>query len=179
MTKQLVTIVAATIVAISIFSGCSSTPSDKPPVTGKKNTSTHHPADKRPKPNTVENASIASLLRQQLESWRGTPYKLGGMSKSGIDCSGFIHVTFKDVLDIRLPRTTQSLARTGTEIQRNELNVGDLVFFKTGYLQRHVGIYVGNKHFIHASTSKGVIKSRLNSPYWKKHYWKSRRILSH
>jgi cell wall-associated NlpC family hydrolase len=55
--------------------------------------------------------------------------------------------------------------------------VGDLVFFKTGLAKRHVGIYIGKGQFIHASTSRGVTRSRLNSPYWSKHYWKSVRVL--
>jgi len=178
MTKQLAAIAVSIVVTISIFTGCSNTPSYPSSPAGKKSSAVHHPRNKTPKPTPFQNTQIKTLLQQQLDSWKGTPYRLGGMSKAGIDCSGFIHITFRDVLDVRLPRTTQSLARTGTEVHRDQLNVGDLVFFKTGLLQRHVGIYVGNKHFIHASTSKGVIKSRLNSPYWNKHYWKSRRIIS-
>lgn len=110
--------------------------------------------------------------------WRGTPYRMGGMNRKGIDCSGFVHVAFRDAFGIKLPRSTEALANHGNQINKSQLRVGDLVFFRTGRKQRHVGIYVGNQHFIHASTSSGVMKSSLANPYWQQHYWKSTRLLA-
>jgi len=159
--------------------GCSNILNYQQPSSGKKTSSTYPAPYKTPKSIAIKGTNLSQLLHQQLKSWQGTPYAFGGLNKTGIDCSGFIHVTFRDILSVTLPRTTESLAKTGTAIPRKQLMVGDLVFFKTGYFQRHVGIYVGDKQFIHASTSKGVMKSNLGSRYWAKHYWKSRRVISH
>ncbi len=122
--------------------------------------------------NTTE-----SLLYAQYQSWQGTPYQLGGLSKTGIDCSGFVYLTFKDKFGVKLPRTTETQAERGARIYIGQLQAGDLIFFKTGWKTRHVGIYLSDGRFLHASTSKGVIISRLDNVYWKKKYWLSRRIL--
>ena len=129
------------------------------------------------KPIPKSQQAKATALQQQLRAWEGTPYRYGGLSRRGIDCSGFIHVAFRDAFGLNMPRSTALLSKTGYVIPQNKLSVGDLVFFKTGFKQRHVGIYVGNRQFIHASTSKGVMKSNLNNPYWSKAYWKSHRVL--
>ncbi|WP_455376619.1 NlpC/P60 family protein [Kaarinaea lacus] len=130
------------------------------------------------KPLSKQQSAVYKKLNTHYQRWRGTPYELGGMNKDGIDCSGFVHVAFRDAFGMKLPRTTEALSRHGSKINKNQLKVGDLVFFKTGRKQQHVGIYVGNKHFIHASTSNGVMKSNLTNPYWIKHYWKSTRLLA-
>ena len=93
-----------------------------------------------------------------------------------MDCSAFVQITFRSKLGVDLPRTTEELAREGERVDRSELQAGDLVFFKTGFRQRHVGIYMGGKRFLHASTSRGVMTSSLNNVYWKERYWKARRI---
>jgi cell wall-associated NlpC family hydrolase len=121
---------------------------------------------------------LQERLNQHYLAWHGVPYKIGGNDKRGIDCSGFVHLVYKNALGISIPRSTKLLSQTGKPIPRKRLAVGDLVFFKTGFAKQHVGIYMGNSQFIHASTSKGVMKSNLKSPYWSKHYWKSARILS-
>lgn len=108
-------------------------------------------------------------------SWKGTPYKLGGGNRSGIDCSAFVQNLYKSVYGINLPRTTKLQVEEGSRIRRSKLEVGDLVFFKTGFNTRHVGVYVGDNEFVHASTSKGVIKSEI-AYYWDDKYWQSRRI---
>ncbi len=72
---------------------------------------------------------IASL-NDQLSNWRGTPYRYGGMSRGGVDCSGFVLMTFRDKFDLQLPRETRKQAEIGTEIDKDELLPGDLVFFK-------------------------------------------------
>lgn len=112
----------------------------------------------------------------QLKNWKGVPHRDGGMSKKGVDCSGFTYITFLELFDIRLPRTTSQLAHTGRPISKLQLQPGDLVFFKINMWVKHVGIYVENQKFIHASRKKGVMMSRLDTPYWQKNYWQSRRI---
>lgn len=119
-----------------------------------------------------------SRLSEQQHEWKGTRYRLGGNSKSGIDCSGFMQVTFKELFGIDLPRTTTEQAKAGERISKDELRTGDLVFFKTGRGPngKHVGVYVKNGQFLHASTKGGVIYSDLESPYWSKAFWQARRL---
>ncbi|WP_415905637.1 NlpC/P60 family protein [Neptuniibacter sp. QD48_55] len=118
---------------------------------------------------------VSQALLDQYNSWVGTPYRLGGNTRSGIDCSAFTQVTFRDQFGVDIPRTTRDQLGSGSNIAKGQLKAGDLVFFQTGYKQRHVGIYVQEGQFLHASTSKGVIISRLDNPYWQKHYWTARR----
>lgn len=108
--------------------------------------------------------------------WQGTPYQWGGNSSSGIDCSAFSQRVMNDLYGVQLARTTLQQSQQGTEIMSKDLLPGDLVFFKTGWKTRHVGIYVGQGDFVHASQSLGVTRSSLSHPYWSKHYWMSRRI---
>lgn len=121
--------------------------------------------------------AIALLSEQQYE-WQGTPYRLGGQSRQGIDCSGFVQKTFMDRFGIRLPRQTTDQVKSGQFVERSEIQTGDLVFFKTGRGPNgyHVGIYVKEDKFLHASINGGVIYSSLNSPFWKRTYWQARRI---
>lgn len=121
---------------------------------------------------------VVAKLNEQLRQWEGTPYRNGGLDQRGVDCSGFVYRTFRDRFDMRIPRTTIEQTALGTKVSRDELMPGDLVFFKTGSGQSglHVGIYDTNNEFIHASTSKGVIRSSLENVYWKRVYWQARRI---
>jgi len=121
--------------------------------------------------------AIAMLSEQQYE-WAGTPYVLGGQSRGGIDCSGFVQKTFIDRFNINLPRTTKDQAGYGKLVRKEDIQTGDLIFFKTGRGPNgyHVGIYVKEDKFLHASTKGGVIYSSMNSPYWKKAFWQVRRV---
>lgn len=95
--------------------------------------------------------------------WEGVGYKLGGDSKSGIDCSGFIQKAFKEKFDLSIPRTTVMQSQVGKEIDKSQLLSGDLVFFKTGDDINHVGIYLEDGLFVHASTKVGVTISELSN----------------
>jgi len=153
--------------------GCSSTPVQA----SSQSTSAVH---RTSNPNTSHrgNDSIQERLQKQYLAWKGVPYREGGYNKRGVDCSGFVQITFKRALGLNVPRTTQRLMEIAKPISRQQLSIGDLVFFKTGFSKHHVGIYIGKDQFIHASTSQGVTKSNLKSIYWSKHYWKSARILN-
>lgn len=129
-------------------------------------------------PADATNAGLSRLLRNHYQVWKGVPYRLGGFSKSGVDCSGFVLLTFKKHFGLRLPRSTLAQVHAGRAVPRSALRTGDLVFFKTGFLTTHVGIYLNETQFLHASTSQGVTISPLNTGYWHEHYWQSRRILS-
>jgi len=115
-------------------------------------------------------------LYAQYGQWKGTKYEVGGSSKKGIDCSGFVYVTFKSKLGVVLPRSTELQADAGKNVDKGHLRTGDLVFFKTGMFDRHVGIYLERGRFLHASTSLGVTISRLEEDYWRSAYWKAKRI---
>lgn len=110
------------------------------------------------------------------EKYLKTPYRFGGDSPKGFDCSGFVKFVY-DKNGKKLPRTADVQYRTGQKVERAGLKPGDLVFFNT-YASgaSHVGIYYGSGKFIHASTSKGVMISRLDEPYWKPRYLGARRV---
>jgi len=131
-----------------------------------------------PKTQLADRIMVIAQLDDQLSQWRGTPYIYGGMSRGGVDCSGFVYLTFRDRFDLQLPRTTSAQTDIGTRIDKSELLPGDLVFFKTGSGESglHVGIYDTDNQFIHASTSRGVIRSSLENVYWRKAFWQARRI---
>ncbi|ORM67443.1 NlpC/P60 family protein [Pantoea rwandensis] len=133
-----------------------------------------------PPPNgrLSDSITVIAQLNEQLNHWRGTPYRYGGLSRGGIDCSGFVYLTFRDQFAMQLPRSTLDQTDIGTRIDKSDLLPGDLVFFKTGSGENglHVGIYDTDNTFIHASTSQGVIRSSLDNVYWRKVFWQARRI---
>ncbi|MFA0085546.1 NlpC/P60 family protein [Vibrio sp. E150_011] len=112
----------------------------------------------------------------EYKKWQGVPYRLGGTNYSGVDCSAFVQAVYKDAYSVSLPRTTAQQINIGSKVGYNDAKSGDLVFFKTGYKTRHVGIYLGGNTFMHASTSKGVIMSRLDNPYWASTFWHFRSV---
>ena len=115
-------------------------------------------------------------LLEEYRRWRGTKHKMGGSDQRGVDCSGFVKAVYKSVYKIDLPRTTKGQLSRGTFVGRYELQAGDLVFFKPPDYPRHVGIYLSNNTFLHASKTKGVTISRIDPHYWGKYYWEARRI---
>ena len=139
-------------------------------------TSNHIPV----KLHTVASTTnIKQELYAQFSAWKFVNYSLGGLSKNGIDCSGLVYLTFRDRFGIELPRTTKQQLLSGKTIDdQADLKAGDLVFFKTGIWQRHVGIYLEQKKFLHVSTKKGVSISHLDNPYWRKRYWQAIRVLA-
>lgn len=106
--------------------------------------------------------------------WVGTRYRMGGTTKQGIDCSAFMQTAFSSVYGVELPRSTAEQRYLGQQINKSELQKGDLVFFRRN---NHVGVYIGNNQFMHASTSQGVTISSLDEDYWARTYTQSRRIL--
>ncbi|MEX2595852.1 MAG: NlpC/P60 family protein [Salibacteraceae bacterium] len=117
--------------------------------------------------------SAASIKNERLyvfiDQWEGVPYAFGGVSKSGVDCSGFVSNLYRDVYQKQLPRTTSELAKKSKKVSKSNLKEGDLVFFDiNGKKTSHVGVYLQNNKFVHASTSKGVIVSDLTNPYYQK-----------
>lgn len=124
---------------------------------------------------------LKSALVREAESWIGVPYKWGGDTRSGVDCSGFMARLYSDVADVNLPRTTLQQMEFCTSIDRDELRVGDMLFFsstKSGGKVAHVGMYVGDNKMIHASSSRGVVKDDLGLKYYIDHFLAAGRLPS-
>lgn len=105
--------------------------------------------------------------------WIGTPYRSGGNSKHGTDCSGLVYQIYKKTYHIHLSRNTSGQLKESNKISRRNLREGDLVFFTSRTSRKkvaHVGIYLKDGKFIHASTSRGVIVSHLKEKYYTQHW---------
>ncbi|MBO9874882.1 MULTISPECIES: C40 family peptidase [Xanthomonas] len=110
----------------------------------------------------------------------GTPYRYGGNTpESGFDCSGLVAYVYRDMLDLRLPRTSRELAAVqGPRIDPQRLSTGDLVFFGSAGNVTHVGIYVGEGRFVHAPSTGGTVRlDSLDGAYWRDHYTGAKRVL--
>ena len=121
------------------------------------------------------------MLIATAESFLGTPYRLGGLDRRGLDCSGLVYVSFREGLNISIPRTSGSLHSWAARINSAERQPGDLLFFVTaGSRVSHVAIYVGGGRFIHSASEgprTGVILSGLDESYWRRTYLSSGRAL--
>lgn len=116
-------------------------------------------------------------LRPSVKKYLGTPYRRGGNTTKGIDCSGLVVSVFKEQ-GVGLPRTVKGLLSAGREVLAAKPKFGDLVFFKRRLFSRtsHVGIYFGKGKFVHASSSKGVTMSNFYSSYWQRRCTSIRRV---
>lgn len=120
---------------------------------------------------------VQSRLQESYNQWKGTPYRLGGMTQSGVDCSAFVMIVMRDQFGVKVPRNTEEQLRFGKRVRMNRLRVGDLVFFQTGRKTLHVGIMVDNLQFMHASTSQGVMVSSLREDYWRRRFIRGNRVI--
>lgn len=118
-------------------------------------------------------------LYYQIYEWLGTRYRYGGESKKGIDCSGFTGIIYENVYKRSLPRDSRSMYKMTKPISREEMKEGDLLFFRIRRGQvSHVGVYLGNNKFVHASTTQGVIISDLREDYYRRYFYKAGRLKS-
>lgn len=128
----------------------------------------------------IRNDDTAIPLYAEVSFWLGTPYRYGGNSKSGTDCSGFVGEVFRKVYGKQLDRSSDGQAKKNVhKIGKHKLKTGDLVFFRTAPKSKkidHVGIFLKDGYFIHASTSKGVIVSSLDEEYYKRTWQKGGRV---
>lgn len=127
---------------------------------------------------TTEAAPIVNQLLAAADDWMGTPYRFGGTTRSGVDCSAFVRAVYDDAFGVPLTRATRTQVTEGRPVARNDLRAGDLVFFRTGRDQRHVGIYLGDGRMLHASSSKNrVLVDDFHQDYFQQTYWTARRLL--
>lgn len=154
--------------ALMIVAGCSSHNPDNANDSAKDKT-----ASGASEPDLIP---VIAALHDQMHAWEGTPYQWGGTKLSGVDCSGFVWRTLKDRFNLPMDRvTTSQLIHMGKRIQPAYLQPGDLVFFRINH-QMHVGFYDTNRYFLHASASKGVMRSSLDNVYWKSVFLEARRL---
>lgn len=138
---------------------------------------------KRPLPPPVDRVQALAQpeqtrqhLLQHFEQWQGVRHKLGGQSKWGIDCSAYTQLVYKQVFDLKLHRRVVDQRKQGKRIHLNTVQPGDLIFFKPSTYPNHVGIALSPREFIHVSSRKGVMRSRLDQGYWANYFAQARRI---
>ena len=117
----------------------------------------------------LSNIPIQKDLKKEINSWLGTPYKYGGITKKGVDCSGFVNAIYQTVYDIDLPRTSKEIYSKAKAVKLQNIKEGDLIFFNyEGKGVSHVGIYLADNKYAHASASKGVVISDITDTYARK-----------
>lgn len=130
--------------------------------------------------NTNKDDDYNMPLYAEVSQWLGVPYRSAGLSRRGLDCSGFTYLMYQKVYRKNIPRSTSDLSKTKMkQVSKKQLQTGDLVFFATGRNRNkisHVGIYLKDGYFIHASTSRGVMVSHLDEDYYRKAWKKGGRI---
>jgi probable lipoprotein NlpC len=136
------------------------------------------------KQTSVRDEQVSKVITTA-RSFIGTPYKYGGTTRSGMDCSGLLINSFR-VIELSLPRSSEDQSKIGEEVKMNELQPGDLVFFATGKKKKkvtHVGLVTeckgkDNVKFIHSSSSLGVVETNLYAEYYQKRFRGARRVIN-
>ena len=162
------------VAASLVWTGCiSSQPASSPSASSSMEPSAAPVRAASPSARAVE-----ADLRTASERWEGVPHEWGGTTRRGVDCSGLVQNLYADVFGLSLPRTTEKQAQVGQRVGRRQLQPGDLVFFRPEWRKRHVGVYLSEGEFVHASSSSGVTVSHLDDRYWDRRWWQGRRVVS-
>jgi hypothetical protein len=137
------------------------------------------PDDDRPQEPEEIRKPPPGHLQKAAASYIGIPYKYGGTTRAGLDCSGFVSLFYREVYNKSVPRTSAKMWKAGAQVSLKAARPGDLVFFRGGSFGAidHVGIYLGHNKFIHASTSSGVIYSSLKESYHSRRFAGVRRLI--
>ncbi len=180
--KRITTIIITLLLLLCmIATGCSTTNKG---VTANRVTKKEQPRKHAPQPAatikwpSTKLTPTADKLLSEARSWLGTPYLYGGNTTEGVDCSGFVLQVYQRALNIKLPRNSAKQQEFCIPVNNDQLTAGDLVFFSSAGKSEvaHVGIYIGNRNFIHSSTSKGVIISSLDQKYYADNFHSFGRI---
>lgn len=176
--SRLVWKIALMLLILSILSGCKSSKKiNKKDKIDEVQIET--PLKNKKKKDKKENILGEAIAKEAL-TWVGTPYKYAGQTKGkGTDCSGLVMVVYQEIADIKLPRNSAQQSDFCDEIKEKEIRAGDLVFFATGSDPKkvsHVGVMIDNVRFVHASGSKGVIISDMETPYYIRCFIKYGRV---
>ncbi len=162
-----------------VIAGCAGAPLHPSTSPGSHEARIEYPQKIQASATTANHlSSMEQRLRSEVRKWEGTPHRMGGASRRGVDCSGFVQRLYRDVFERRIPRSTVLQVQSGRPVGNHQLRAGDLVFFNVPDKGRHVGIYLGRSEFAHASTSRGVIISSLEERFWRQAYWTARRYLN-
>ena len=166
---------AAIMVALALLASCGSSRKAAAPAKTATEYTPKAPDQKEQKQKVEASArelnKQGKALLKEAETWLGVPYLYGGNDRNGIDCSGFVLQVYLKALNVKLPRSSAEMSDFCTnKVKRDKLQPGDLVFFDTSKARNgkvsHVGLYVGDGNMIHASTSKGVIVTSIDSNYY-------------
>ncbi|MBN2543939.1 excinuclease ABC subunit UvrC [bacterium] len=179
--------VVATILllaALIVGNGCTPAPRYLPEPDIVKETKKPKPEKPEPTPSQTtetmpEDDIRLDALMGQVNLYLGAPYLYGGTTRNGIDCSGYTQILYKKAFGINLPRTVSDQYKLGESVKRKNLEVGDLVFFNTSDDKQvdHVGVYLGNEKFTHASTTHGVVITPLSVGFYNLRYTGARRLI--
>ncbi len=125
------------------------------------------------------NSSLVEQLKPEIRRFYGAPYVWGGDSPRGTDCSGMVKTIYENALHIKLPHNANEMSKLGVRISKNRLSFGDLVFFSDNWNGRatHMGIYIDRGYFLHASSSRGVMLSKLNDNPYKRQFIGAKRLV--
>lgn len=131
-----------------------------------------------PCPAQTTNDALSADLVVRALALVNSPYRYGGRTPAGFDCSGFVGYVFAEAAGLVLPRKSEDIVRVGDPLERDGLAAGDLVFFNTlGRRYSHVGIYIGEGRFVHAPARGGRVRvERISDPYWRARYNAARRL---
>lgn len=156
-----------------VIPACSSSPR----FSGQTSKVDIQPEPDSPPPGELSHVD-ASLMDKIIAKFMGLPYQAGGTGKLGIDCSGLTYLVYREYDGTRLPISVRSLYRLEDRVDYDQLSYGDLVFFKINKRKvSHVGIYLGEGRFVHASKSRGVAIDNLGDAYWAERYCGARRVM--
>ena len=168
MTSRIFIRTSILMAILAVFGGCSSAPRFRTV-----------PEEASPPPVEATIPSSRGDIVEVAKSYIGTPYKSGGITRQGLDCSGLVLTIYRK-FNIQLPRTSFNQSKFGQPIPRSSLQPADLVFFKTSRYETasHVGIYIGQGRFIHASTrSRQVQVDKLDDDYFESRFVAARRVV--
>lgn len=130
--------------------------------------------------NTDKEDDRHMALYAQSSLWLGAKYRYGGLTKKGVDCSGLVYNLYKEAYRKKVPSSTSALTKKAKKISKKDLRPGDLLFFATTNKRKkisHVGIYLKDGYFIHASSSRGVVVNHISENYYKKNWVRNGRLL--